>query len=355
MRTHRNTTRTFTTTIAACATLLLVACADGSSGSDTTVAGATDSTADSIPVSQDNTAVIKAAAWNPTITITYSDGSVNFRPDGIPDHDRDEYYAVPNAGVVVPDASTAHIIKDPTSAQEYSFDIPSTPEYSTETTSAPLGSIGVMISGAIMYNPYEGDGTTVAMSNNFTITDSSGITASFVDKCAGHPTPGMNGTGGAYHYHGLPNCVTKKVDTSTGPSHIIGIALDGFLIYGANDMHGKAVPASSLDECNGINSPTPEYPGGVYHYVLPGTTDATSSIRCFHGKVDTSQIQQMPNMGPMPGMGPMPDLAAAAKKLGITETQLRNAFNNTLPPDFTAAAKTLGITEAELKAALGVK
>lgn len=46
-----------------------------------------------------------------------------------------------------------------------------------------------MISGAILFNPYEGDGTTVAMSSNFTITNSDGITASFVDKCAGHPTP----------------------------------------------------------------------------------------------------------------------------------------------------------------------
>jgi hypothetical protein len=55
----------------------------------------------------------------------------------------------------------------------------------------------------------------------------------------------------------------------------------------------------------------------------------------------------MPNMG-----GPQPDLAAAAKKLGITETELKDAFNNKLPPDFPTAAKTLGITETELKAAL---
>jgi hypothetical protein len=51
----------------------------------------------------------------------------------------------------------------------------------------------------------------------------------------------------------------------------------------------------------------------------------------------------------------MPDLTAAAEKLGITETQLKDAFNNTLPPDFPIAAKKLGITEAALKAALGVK
>ena len=57
----------------------------------------------------------------------------------------------------------------------------------------------------------------------------------------------------------------------------------------------------------------------------------------------------------MPMMGPVPDLAAAATKLGITETQLKDAFNNTLPPDFSAAAKNLGITVAQLKSALGVK
>ena len=331
---------------AALSIILLSACSSSSGSSDTTAAS---STTDIAASSTDTTDVVKTASWNPTIKISYTDGSINFQPDGIPNHERDAYYAVPNAGVVVPDASTANIIKDPTSAQTYSFDIPSVPVFSPTTTKTSLGSIGVMISGAVLYNPYEGDGTTVAMASNFTITNAAGITASFVDKCAGHPTPGMNGTGGAYHYHGLPNCVTTKVDTTTGPSHIIGIALDGYFIYGANDINGKTVPTSALDECNGITSPTPEYPKGVYHYVLPGTADATSSIGCFHGKVDTSQIQAMPNMMP-----PMPDLAAAAKKLGITETQLKDAFNNKLPPDFSAAAKTLGITEKELMTALGL-
>ena len=304
--------------------------------------------------SVDVTEAVKATAWNPTIKIAYSDGNINFQPDGIPNHERDAYYAVPDAGVVVPDATTAHIIKDPTSAQKYSFDIPSTPVFSPMTTSTSLGSIGVMISGAVLYNPYEGDGKTVAMSSNFTITDASGITASFVDKCAGHPTPGMNGTGGAYHYHGLPGCVTSQVDITAGPSHIIGIALDGYLIYGANDINGDVVPVDALDECNGITSPTPEFPNGIYHYVLPGTTDSTSSIGCFHGVVDASQIKPMPNMGLMPNMGPMPDLGAAAIKLGITEVELMDALGKKMPPDFMAAANKLGITETELKTALGL-
>jgi hypothetical protein len=202
-----------------------------------------------------------------------------------------------------------------------------------------------MISGAVLYNPYEGDNKTPAMANNFTITDANGITASFVDKCAGHPIPMQ----GAYHYHGLSSCVTAKVDAAGKASHVIGFALDGFPIYGDRDIKGKQLTAKNLDQCNGIYSATPEFPKGIYHYVLLGTADVRSSIACFHGVVDSSQIQAMPNMG-----GPMPDLAAAAKKLGITEDALRAAFGMTMPPDFTGAALKLGVTEAVLKAALGI-
>ena len=300
------------------------------------------------PKSVATSSAIKGAKWNPTVKLTYSKSSVLMQPTGIPNHARDAYYAVPNAGVVVPDATTANIIKDPTKAQTYNFTILTTPKYSSKVTNTSLGSIGVMISGAVLYNPFEGDGKTVAMANNFTITDASGITASFVDKCSGHPTPNI----GAYHYHGLPSCITAKVDKVSGPSHIIGFALDGFPIYGDRDAKGKQVTAKNLDKCNGINSATPEFPKGIYHYVLLATLDARSSIACFHGEVDASQIQAMPPMGG--GGMPMPDTAAAAKKLGITEDALKAAFGTTMPPDIAAAAKKLGVTEAVLLDALGI-
>jgi hypothetical protein len=247
----------------------------------------------STPKSVAIASAVKAAKWNPTVKLTYSKSSIIMQPDGIPNHPRDAYYAVPNAGVVVPDATTATIVKDPTKAQTYKFTIPTTPKYVSSVTSTSLGSIGVMISGAVLYNPFEGDGKTVAMANNFTITNSTGITASFVDKCAGHPTPQQ----GAYHYHGLSTCVTAKVDKVSKPSHLIGFALDGFPIYGDRDMKGKQLTAKNLDQCNGINSATPEFPKGIYHYVLLGTADARSSIACFHGQVDASQMQSMPAMG----------------------------------------------------------
>jgi hypothetical protein len=50
----------------------------------------------------------------------------------------------------------------------------------------------------------------------------------------------------------------------------------------------------------------------------------------------------------------MPDFAAAAKELGITETQLRSALGTSNPPDIAKAAKTLGIAEASLMGMLGI-
>ena len=286
--------------------------------------------------------VLKATKWASVVKASYTSTSVVMSTTDIPNHKRDAYYAVPDAGVVVP---TAHVMKDPTKAQSLSFTISTKPSYTSKVTDAPLGSIGLMISGAVLYNPYEGDGTTVAMSSNFSVKMSSGTKAWFVDRCSGHPTPNI----GQYHYHAGSSCVKDQVDKKSGPSHLIGVALDGFPIYGPYDIKGKLVPVKSLDRCNGIKSATPEFPKGIYHYVLPNTTDATSSIRCFHGVVDASQMMAMPPMG-----GNMPDLAAAAAKLGITETQLRDAFDNKLPPDFAQAAKALGITEAKLMAALGM-
>jgi len=241
-----------------------------------------------------NTAsAMKDVKWGDSIDVSFSDGRIRLQANGIPNHKRDSQYAVPNAQVVVPSQDTAYISNDPTKVQSYDFKITTTPKLASTVTQAPLGSIGLMISGAVLFNPYEGDNKTVAMSSNFYLTDSNGNKVWFVDSCSGHPTPSPRGE---YHYHALSNCVTSEVDTDNGPSHITGIAMDGFPIYGNRDINGNKIEVSRLDECNGINSPTPEFPNGIYHYVLPGTSDATSSIRCFKGEVDTSQLMKMPPM-----------------------------------------------------------
>lgn len=285
-RSRRSTVALATTaagTVAA--TLLLVAaCADHVTSADTT----STSTSTSATSTE---AGLRAAKWGSNVTVSFANGSMKYVSNGIPNHARQAEYALPKAGVRVPNASSAYAGADPTVAQSYNFSIPLTPTKASSPTSTSLGTIGVMISGAALYNPYEGDGTTVAMASNFTVKNASGKDVAFLDSCNGHPTPM-----GAYHYHALPPCVTATVDVAGGPSHIIGVAFDGYPIYGDRDINGKQLTAADLDQCSGITSATPEIPSGVYHYVLLSTATSSSSIRCFTGKVTITASMSMVGM-----------------------------------------------------------
>ncbi len=243
---------------------------------------------------------LKKAKWGSNVKITYGTANIRYRSNGLPNHKRQAEYALPNGGTQVPTAATAYAAADPTKAQSYDFAIPTNPRKAASTTATSLGTIGVMISGAALFNPYEGDGSTVATAGNFTVKNAQGKDVAFLDTCSGHPTPM-----GSYHYHALPKCITAKVDTQTGPSHIIGLAFDGFPIYGDRDINGKQITTAKLDKCNGITSATPEFPKGIYHYVLLKTKDSRSSIRCFSGKVDASLVRSnaMPGGPGLPGVG----------------------------------------------------
>ncbi|QEL54746.1 YHYH protein [Chromobacterium paludis] len=126
---------------------------------------------------------------------------------------------------------------------------------------------------------------------------------------------------GAYHYHGMPNGLIAELGKGTAMT-LVGWAEDGFPIYArygyssANDAASaiktlsgsyqlKSTPDSGrpstslypmgtfsqdyqyvagsgdLDECNGRTGVTPEFPGGIYYYVI---TDSYPYIsRCVKG------------------------------------------------------------------------
>jgi hypothetical protein len=65
----------------------------------------------------------------------------------------------------------------------------------------------------------------------------------------------------------------------------------------------KRITAADRDACNGITSASPEFSKGVYHYVMLDVSNASSSIRCFTGKVDSSLTTTMPGMGGFPPNG----------------------------------------------------
>jgi hypothetical protein len=263
-------------------------------------ASSPSSTASSTASTNQYTAVYKAMSFGSTVTVSFPSAcQMTLTTSGKPDYTPNAYYLAPTNSGQTPVAYTA-VTNIPLAVISYASVIaPSLrgsyatlnicPTQASSTTATSLGAIGYLISGTAMFNPYEMDASTPAVSDNasYTFTDGTGTqqTAYFLDQCNSHSN------GMTWHAHGTPNCVTSQVDTSSGPSHIIGIALDGFPIYGGHDINGSIVSVSQLDACNGITSPTPEFPSGAYHYVLPiGVTTRNASINCYRGAVSSSTL-----------------------------------------------------------------
>lgn len=235
----------------------------------------------------DITDAVDGTGWGDNVAVSFDDGEFVYSSDGYPNHTLNDEYIMPDDGTTCvphPTAECSHVepLETAVVATDIEVSITTTPEWTEDTTSAPFGPMGVMISGVNVYNPYEGDGVTVAMNANFTMTDDDGVEVPFMDSCNGHPSPHP---AESYHYHGLPPCVTAQVDEENGASHIIGYAFDGFPVYGDRDVDGVVIDPDTLDECNGLESPTPEFPDGIYHYVLLEVMTEQSTIRCLHGKL----------------------------------------------------------------------
>ncbi len=152
-----------------------------------------------------------------------------------------------------------------------------------------------------------------------------------LDDSNGHVQPN-----GAYHYHGIPTRLLRRLTEGKPTMVMIGWAADGFPIYGPWDRKvpgDRASPwiqvrssyqlkkgnrpdgpggfydgsfvadfefvagAGDLDECNGRFGPTPEFPNGIYHYHV---TDTFPYIpRYFKGTPDPSFFRR----GPLPPTG----------------------------------------------------
>lgn len=255
-------------------------------------------------------AAYKTMTWVSGVTVTFpTDCSMKVVASGTPWQHQAYYLGPAGAGqtVVATTPSGIQLAVIPyvgglasSSAVSATFNI--CPTKAASATATTGGAIGLIGTGTSLFNPYEAT-STVAMGDNasytFTVSGTS-YTAYFLDPCSQHATNGgMMSSGSTWHFHGAPTCWTTNVDGASGPSHIIGIALDGYPIYGGRDVNGKVVDVTTLDACNGVTSATPEFPNGAYHYVLPidasGNPVKTkqSSINCYTGSVSSTLSAQM--------------------------------------------------------------
>jgi hypothetical protein len=262
---------------------------------------------------QSEAAAVRAVRWTSNVVISVGKGSWTFKSDGLPaSRFVATNYAVPSNPFDV-SATGANVVASVSVLQDQNYDytLPTTPVYSKTVTTTNQGPIGFLLDGAALFNPYEANHATVATSDNF-IATVNGVSASFLDSCDGHPGPE-----GQYHYHGLPACLVSyatgasatvasvtslsakttsavsEVNAASKRPVILGFAFDGYGIYDNIAMNGRTIPVSSLDSCNGIFSPVPEYPQGVYHYVLENVKGARSSIGCYHGVVSSAYTEAL--------------------------------------------------------------
>ncbi len=196
------------------------------------------------PGEGDRTLGTQPVSWTSNVTITYLDDVMVIESDGIPQHDTGPWPGNPN------------VIGE----QNYELEIPLNPELAAANTDTQLGIMAIGINGVAMFNPYEGGGTVVPQN--------------WLDSCNAHPSPGS-----MYHYHKMPLCWMD--DTPGEHSWIYGFSLDGFAIYGPNDVNGR--PPTNLDECNGHFGPTPREPDGEYHYHM--STEFPFILGCYSGNV----------------------------------------------------------------------
>ena len=195
-----------------------------------------------------------------------------FTTNDLPDHTTGTFPVRPSDPVYKFDANPNSI-----QAQSIHFSVSAIPTMAAQPTCVG-NEVGIMISGVLLFSPFDAEGRDA-------------VAHEVQDQCSAHPQQN-----GVYHYHSLSNCIP---DTTSGPSRLLGYALDGFGIYGPYDANGKELTDADLDECHGITSQV-EWDGKevvMYHYVA--TREFPYVIGCFRGTPLVRSIT-----GPNGGQGP---------------------------------------------------
>ncbi len=239
------------------------------------------------------------------------------RSNGIPDHEPGRFPARGNPNTISP--------------QSYHFTVPLHPQAADKTTPLVMQPFGVAVNGVVL-DPLAAEWWQGDSRSGWQYEALSGRINLGTDASNAHVQPN-----GAYHYHGIPHGLVKKLAGGKPAMVLIGWAADGFPIYGPHG-HARADDATSelrvmkpgyqiksgernggpggkhdgtfvadyefvsglgdLDECNGRFGPTPEFPKGIYHYHV---TEAFPFIpRLFRGTPDPSFARRR---GPPPGRG----------------------------------------------------
>lgn len=219
------------------------------------------------------------------VKITVAGDQRLIESNGIPDHQTGNFPGPGNPHAITP--------------QNYRFTVPAEPKAAEQVTVLGLQDFGIAVNGV----PFDPSAAEWWNGNRAWQYEPMHNRSLGIDMNSAHVQPT-----GAYHYHGLPQDLLKRLDAGS-KMVLVGWAADGFPIYGPlcprdpNDLESPLKKMTSsyrlktgnrpsgngpggrydgtftadyeyksgsgeLDEYNGRYGMTPEFPDGTYYYVL---------------------------------------------------------------------------------------
>ncbi len=145
---------------------------------------------------------------------------------------------------------------------ERAYELAVDPELAAEPTCLPMEAVGILRNGVVLYNALDGRGDDAPAHE-------------VLDICDGHPSQI------AYHYHSIPSCI---IEAASGPSTVVGWALDGHPIVVERDASGNLPSNEDLDECHGRTSPILLDGEIIENYHYSATLEYPYTIGCFRSR-----------------------------------------------------------------------
>ncbi len=200
-----------------------------------------------------------AVSWPFSFNVTAANGSLNISGNGLPDH---------TTGVFPISATDPayQYDKNPNTIKSTSiaWGLTANPVVAAQPGCTSLGAIGVLLTGARIFNALDADGRDAGAHE-------------VQDACDGHPQ-----SVGAYHYHSLSSCV-KQADTPGAHSPLVGYIADGFGLYGNLGENGKALTNADLDECHGHSHAIIVNGKTIVQYHYHATKEYPYTAGCYKG------------------------------------------------------------------------
>jgi hypothetical protein len=186
--------------------------------------------------------------FNPNaVTISYDGGDVTIESNGLPNHTSP--YWEETDSLHIEQTFGDHVTPGFIRSGSFTVTLPLDPVIAASSSATGLGSIGIAVTGAPIFNDEEGQNRPFDEP-----------TATGLDYAGGH-----NGPSG-YHYHLESADVPENTTLSFDDEQLVGIMADGFLLYGrkcnSNGDHPNDLDASGGHTSSTQHSNEEEF----YHY-----------------------------------------------------------------------------------------